>query len=675
MSSAARSTGGEYSASSVDAPAAHPFPHLFSPLRIGPVTLRNRIFSPGHDTVMAEHGRVSDQLVAYQEARAAGGVGLIVVQVATVHPTAAYTAHALTLHDDEAIPGYRSLAEAIHRHGVPVFAQLFHGGREMMDSFDGSLPVAVAPSAVPNERFHVMPRALSISLIGEIVEGFAAAAGRVRAAGMDGVEIVASHGYLPAQFLNPRLNLRTDRYGGSLENRLRFLREVIDAVRATVGRELVVGLRYSIVELGPEGITEDESLEALRLLDADRSFDYVSVVAGSSATLAGSDHIVPPMTVPNAYTAPLAARAKQVVSVPVFVAGRVNEPQQAERIVAAGQADAVGMVRALICDPLLPQKTAAGRVDEIRACIGCNQACIGHFHAGYPISCIQYPESGRERDYGTRALVAGGEARDVLVVGGGPAGLKAAAVAAERGHRVLLVEAERSLGGQVLLAGRLPDRAEFRGLVANLVGEAERAGVEIRTETPVDLAYVEERRPDVVVVATGARPRRPSLELTPDATVLDAWEAISGARVPEGRIVVADWRCDWIGLGVAIQLARAGHPVTLGSTGVIAGQRVQQYVRDEMIAAAERAHVQRIPLVRIFGADRSAVYFQHVLTEEAIVIEDTAALVLALGHEPVDDLYQALGDYPGEVQAIGDCVAPRTAEEAVLEGMRVGAAL
>jgi len=656
-------------------PAPHLFSALFAPLQIGPVTLRNRIFSSGHDTVMAERGAVSDQLVAYQEARAAGGVGLIVIQVGAVHATAEYTAHALSLHDDDAVPGYRRLAEAIHRHGVPVFAQLFHGGREMMDSLDGSLPVALAPSAVPSERFHVVPRAMPLALIGEIVRGFAAAAGRVQAAWMDGVEIVGSHGYLPAQFLNPRVNRRTDRYGGSPENRLRFLREVIGAVRATVGRELVVGLRCSIAETGPEGLTEDESLEALRLLEADGTLDYVSVVAGSSATLAGSDHIVPPMTMRNAYTAPLAAKAKAVVSVPVLVAGRVNEPQQAERIIAAGQADAVAMTRALIADPLLPEKTAAGRVEEIRACVGSNQACIGHFHAGYPISCIQYPESGRELRFGARVPVAAGSGRHVLVVGGGPAGLKAAAVAAERGHRVTLVEAERRVGGQVLLAERLPDRAEFGGVVTNLLGEADRAGVEIVTGVEVDRAYVDAWCPDVVIVATGARPRRPALELTPEATVLDAWEVIEGAPVPQGRIVVADWRCDWIGLGVAIQLARAGHAVTLGSNGTIAGQRIQQYVRDAMIAAAERARVRQIPLVRIFGADSSTVYFQHVLTEEAVVVEDTAALVLALGHEPTDDLVEALAGWPGQVHAVGDCLAPRTVEEAVLEGLEAGAAI
>ncbi len=653
-----------------------PFPLLFEPLRIGSVTIRNRIVSSGHDTVMAVDGFVSDQLIAYQAARAAGGVGLIVVQVAGVHESARYTSHVLMATEDACIPGFRRLAAAVHGHGSAVVGQIFHDGRELMESMDGSLPVALAPSAVPNERFHVMPRAMPIPLIEEIRAGYASAARRLRDAGLDGVEVVASHGYLPAQFLNPRVNLRTDRYGGTAENRLRFLRETIAAIRDEVGREPVVGLRISIDEITPEGLTPDDVLPALATLDADGLIDYVSVVAGTSATLAGSDHIVPPMTVANAYTAPLAAQAKSVVRVPVIVAGRINQPQEAERVLELGQADACAMTRALICDPLLPIKADDGRVDEIRACIGCNQACIGHFHAGYPISCIQYPESGRELEFGERRRAPA--ARDVLVIGGGPGGLKAATVAAERGHRVTLYEAARRVGGQALLAERLPGRAEFGGVVTNLAGEAERAGVRIVTGTTVDLALIHLESPDVVVVATGASPRRPPMELTGSPVVLDAWEILRGAKVPEGRVVVADWRCDWIGLGLAELLAERGRKVTLGVDGYMPGQRIQQYVRDAMIAGVARAGVTVTPLVRLFGYDGSAVFFQHVLTGEAVVVEDVAALVLAQGHDPVDELLTALGEpgaFDGEVHGIGDCLAPRTVEEAVLEGLRVASAI
>jgi NADPH-dependent 2,4-dienoyl-CoA reductase/sulfur reductase-like enzyme len=223
-------------------------------------------------------------------------------------------------------------------------------------------------------------------------------------------------------------------------------------------------------------------------------------------------------------------------------------------------------------------------VDDIRACIGCNQACIGHFHAGYPISCIQHPETGRELRYGERTRAT--TPRDVVVVGGGPAGLKAAAVAAERGHRVTLYEAADRVGGQVLLAQELPGRSEFGGAVPNLLREAERAGVRVITGIRVDRALVERDAPDVVVVATGARPRRPEIDVTGDPLILDAWQVLSGAAVPAGHVVVADWRCDWVGLGLAERLARQAHRVTLAVDGYMAGQRLQQYVRDVMLAAS-----------------------------------------------------------------------------------------
>jgi 2,4-dienoyl-CoA reductase-like NADH-dependent reductase (Old Yellow Enzyme family) len=654
----------------VDVPA---FPHLFRPLQIGPVRLKNRIVSTGHDTVMSHDGQIGDQLVAYHEARAAGGAGLVVVQVAGVHPSAKYTSHVLMADTDDCIPGYRRLAEALHGHGCRAFGQLFHGGREVMESQDGSLPVPLAPSSVPNERFHVMPREMPVALIREVVEGYGTAAARLRTAGMDGVEVVASHGYLPAQFLNPRVNQRTDEYGGPLENRLRFLREAIAAVRAHVGTEIVVGMRISVDEVGADGLTAEESLAALAMLEADAQLDYVSVVAGTSATLAGSDHIVPPMSETAAYTAPLAQRVKQVMTVPVLVAGRINQPQEAELVLAAGQADAVGMTRAMICDPEMPTKAEAGAVDDIRACIACNQACIGHFHAGYPISCIQHPETGREQLYGIRVPVR--TPRDVMVVGGGPGGLKAAAVAAERGHRVTLYEAARRVGGQVLLAERLPGRAEFGGAITNLAREAERAGVKVVTGVHVDADLVAGQAPDAVVLATGARPYRPALELTDDAVVLDAWDVINGAALPSGRIVVADWRCDWIGLGVALEAAQQGRKVTLAVNGYHAGQLLQQYVRDAMLEQVLRAGVDIVPLVRPYGADDDTVYLQNVLTGEPVLIEGIAGLVLAQGHEPVEELSAQLAGGSWDVHLVGDCLAPRTVEEAVLEGLQIATAL
>ena len=651
-----------------------PFPLLSSPLQIGPVTIRNRIVSSGHDTVMADDGKVTDQLVAYQEARARGGVGLIVVQVAGVHPSARYTSHVLMADDDSCIPGFARLAEALHAHGCPAFVQLFHDGRELMESEDGTLPVALAPSAVPNERFHVMPRAMTVALVEEMVSCYGAAAGRVRQAGLDGVEVVASHGYLPAQFLNPRTNLRTDGYGGSPERRLRFLREVLEAVRAAAGPGLAVGLRISADEASADGLT---ARRGARRAGRPRRRPPDRLRVRGPGQLGHPVRVRPHRAADDRCRSPTrhraAGRIRSAVSVPVIVAGRINQPQDAEQVLAQGLADATAMTRALICDPLLPAKTFGGAVETVRACIGCNQACIGHFHAGYPISCIQHPETGRERRYGVRDPAT--TRKDVVVVGGGPGGLKAAAVAAERGHRVTLFEAAPRLGGQVLLAQELPGRAEFGGAVGNLVGEAERAGVRIVTGTRVDLDLLHRLAPDTVVVATGAVPRRPALELADDPVVLDAWEVLRGASVPSGRVVVADWRCDWIGLGVAVLLAERGRKVTLGVSGYHAGQRIQQYVRDEMIAHATRVGVEIVPLVRPYGADADTVYLQHVLTGEPVVVEPAAALVLAQGHLPVTDLADQLDGFPAEVHLVGDCLAPRTVEEAVLEGLVAASAL
>ena len=495
------------------------FPHLFAPLQVGPLLLKNRLFSSGHDTVMADHGHVTDQLVAYHRARAEGGAGLIVLQVAGVHPTARYTSHMLMADSDDCIQGYRRLCDELKPHGCAVFGQLFHGGRETTASDDGSLPVAYAPSSVPNERFAVMPRALDTAMITEIVEGFGTAAARLQRAGLDGVELVASHGYLPAEFLDPHANRRTDEYGGTPQNRGRFLRECLTSIRSHVGADLVVGVRVSTEEDPDDPSRQAELLTLLRDCAHEGLLDYVSVVLGTSATLAGSDHIAPPMTRPAGYVAPYAARVRAAVPVPVMVAGRVNQPQEAEAIIAGGQADAVAMTRALICDPDLPRKAAEGDTDGIRACIACNQACIGHFQAGYPISCIQRPETGREIRFGT--IRRAPTPQRVVIVGAGPAGMKAAITAARQGHDVVLLEKESRPGGQVRLAERLPGRAEFGGAVTNLLAEMEPLGIDLRTSTPADRDLVLGLRPDAVVVATGAsgpRPRPRARRRTPAAS-------------------------------------------------------------------------------------------------------------------------------------------------------------
>ena len=648
------------------------FPNLFSPFRIKGMEFRNRIFSTGHDTYLPEGGLPSPALIAYQAARAKGGAGLIIIQVVGVHETARYTGELLMGTDDICIPKYRELFDAIHAHGAKVFVQLFHPGRELLGRPEGVIQPAFAPSFSPSERFRTVPRALSADMIAEIVEGYGAVARRMTEAGADGLEIVASHGYLPAQFLNPRVNRREDAYGGSLENRLRFTREAIAAVRKSVPEQTVVGMRFSGDELDADGLNEDETIAMARLIKDE--LDYLNVIAGTSAASAGAVHIVPPMTVNHAYLAPYASKLKQTTGSAVFVAGRINQPHEAERIIAEGAADMCGMTRAMITDPEMPNKARAGRVDDIRACIGCNQACIGHFQLGLPISCIQFPETGRELTYGAKPTAP--RRRKVMVIGGGPAGLKAAAVAAERGHDVTLHEKDSRLGGQTLIAQLLPGRAEFGGLATNLIREAQRHGVRILKNSAVTADTVRAENPGAIILATGSVPQKPPFEGSDTASnVVHAADVFSGRAETGNNVVVYDWLADWVGAGVAEKLAGEGAYVRLAVNGICPAANIQNYVRDVYIAKLHRLGVTVLPMMRLHGIDDRTAYFLHTAAQEPVTLEDVDTIVLACPNAPRDDLANELRGIVKELHLAGDCLAPRTAEEAVFEGLKAGLAV
>ncbi len=490
-------------------------------------------------------------------------------------------------------------------------------------------------------------------------------------AGADGVEIVASHGYLPAQFMNAKVNRREDDYGGSLENRLRFTREAIARVRRSTPDDFIIGMRFSGDEKDAEGLEETETLAIARSLK--NELDYLNVIAGTSASASGAVHIVPSMANAHAYLAPYAAQVKQATGSAVFVAGRINQPQDAERIIAQGAADMCGMTRALICDPDMPAKAMAGHADDIRACIGCNQACIGHFQLGLSISCIQHPETGRELQYGEVQKVE--HSRRIAVIGGGPAGLKAAAIAAERGHDVHLYEREVQFGGQARLAQLLPHRAEFGGIIGNLVSEATRAGAKLHNKRDMKLADLTASGAEAIILAAGSRPHLPDFEVGAGIDIVHASEILDGSKTTGNRVVIYDWLADWTGAGIAERLAQDGAHVRLAVNGICAAANIQNYIRDEANARLFRLGIEILPWMRLYGAENRTAYFLHTAAQEAVVLEDVDTLVLACPNSPADELADGIRSLGLELHMIGDCLSPRTAEEAVYEGLKAGLAV
>ena len=650
---------------------------LFEPIQLGPSNIKNRIFNPPHGTTLSHMGKVTDDLVAYHEARAKGGTGLIILEGMTLHPSYGYKEAFLYAGDDQVIPGLRRVATSCHTYDTKVFGQLFHAGRAVRLSNDGSKPLAYSASDVPDERYRVTPVPMPNEMVWEIIGSYVDAGVRLAEAGLDGVEILASMGYLIAQFLNPETNQRTDEFGGSLENRMRLLWEILQRIRKGVGEDKTLGVRITLDEKTESSASISDMIKICRCLEQENLVDYFSVISGSSATPLGWIHVFPPMAIPQAFVVDDAAQLKQSVSRPVLVAGRINQPQTAESILLEGKADMIGMARALIADPDFVAKLETGNSDQIRACVGCNQACVGHRLAHHPVSCIQNPMTGREHRYASTKKPS--NLKSIMVIGGGPGGLRAALTASSRGHAVALFEKSDKLGGQVNLAEKLPGRAEFGGVTTNLLQELDRLSLSVRSRANVTVELIDDIAPDVVIIATGAQSRLPEID-TGNVEFLSSWAVIKGDGKIGHNVVIADWSCDWSGLGVAQKLAIEGHHVRLVSTASVAGESIQAIVRDHWIGELHRLGVKMVPFARLYGADERTAYFQHTINGEPIIFENVDTLVSCFAPRSNRD-FDELGREKGagrnryEVHRIGDVVSPRTVEEAVLEGFTVAMSL
>jgi len=637
------------------------FSKLFSAIKLGNCEIKNRIVSTGHHTYLADR-EPSDDLIAYHAARAAGGVGLIISEIIAVHESAAFSGQLLSVDKTTNLSAYQQLANACHQHDCKLFAQLFHPGREILASKSGFQPIAYAPSAIPTERFHILPKPMSVAFIRQIIEAHGESASVLEKAGFDGVELVGNQGYLPAQFLNPATNHRDDEYGGDFDRRLFFIRQCIARIRQHAPG-LAIGIRLSATDYEPDGLDVADIADVCAALDDE--VDYFSLVAGSSSTLGASVHIVAPMGVDAGYVASMSEVVRRRVTKPVIVTGRINQPHEAEQILQREQADLCGMTRALICDAQMPNKALSAKAESIRACIACNQSCIGRAHKGLGISCLQNPVSGREMRLGS--LKPSADKKRIMIVGAGPAGMKSAVIAAQRGYKVDLFERSTQLGGQALLAQCLPGREEFGGLVTNLAYELAQAKVDIHCGVEVTPDTVSEHNADVLLLATGAQCYTPELESLDRAMSVRFDEVLLASRRIGNRVVVADWRGDWIGLGIAEKLAKAGCDVSLYTNAAMTGESLQIYTRNHYVGRLYKLGVRMVVHARLFGADSGSVFFQNSITDEPMIVDDVDTLVYSMGVRPVDSLARTLTDNGINFTAIGDCVVPRSAEEAIYE--------
>lgn len=625
------------------------FETLFSPLEIGPTTLPCRIVSTAHQTTLAKNNVATPELLAYQEARARGGVGLIIMEAAAVEPEGLNSETMMAGYLPETLDGYREMRKIADRHSTKVFVQLFHAGREAHGS--GPRSVVVSSGSVPSLRYHSEPRALTTGEAERIIESYARCAAMAAEGGLDGIEITAAHNYLPDQFFDPATNGRNDRFAEPA----RFLLETIEAVRAAAPG-LVVGVR----------LTADAKPTIAVAPQLAGKVDYMHLTTGDSSTYVGGALIVAPPPWPRNMITGLTAPYRDLG--PVLIAtGRIVEPADADAFIAAGGADAVGMNRALITDPDMPRKAHEGRVDSVMRCIGCN-VCNEHYHAGSPIACGQNPRTGREL-YLARPVNAK-RPRRIAVVGGGPTGLAAAAEAGAAGHEVRLFEAATELGGQLAIARSAPAKAELAGsLLSNYANLLDRPNVQIELGMAAGAVQLTGGNYDHVLLATGAEPYSPSMAGRGIET-LSAWDVLTGER-PSGRVVIADWGGDSIGLDAAEVLAADGIRATLVSGALVAGEHLHQYVRTSYLGRMHLAGVELIPHLAFSDAAEGRIHFYNVFAPDLTTEIEADALVVSLGRSSRTALVAELEATGARFATAGDVRSPRGIEEATLEGTLV----
>ena len=657
------------------------FESLFEPLDLRHKTLKNRVVFGAHTTNMSVQGLPGDQHLAYYRERALGGAAMIVVEPVPAHRTAVLTRGNFLAEDDAVIPHFRRVTDACHAHDTVMILQIYHVGAH--GDADNSYQPNWSPSGLPSYHDSDGSHAMTDGEIEEVVEAFAQAARRARESGFDGIELFGAYNGLIEQFWSPWSNRREDAWGGSLENRCRFSTRVIGRIRKLCGEDFIIGTNVSHEPDVEVAVTAEMLQDIIAFHDQRGLLDYVSCGSGSYFDFY---KLMPTFLYPEKLGVPLSEALKQVVThCKVQAESHIRTPENANYVIASGQADLVSIVRGQIADPHLAEKARQGRPEDIRGCISCNQMCWGRRSRDYSISCLINPSAGREHEWGGDRFAPADKPQRILVVGAGPAGLECARVAAERGHQVTLAEASGELGGQFRLAGMQPRRAQILDLLDWYGRQLEKLQVTVRYNTPMEEAEIRESDADVVVLATGSLPAGtgfqkwlPHLETLPGIEKGKVWsveEVMSRAARLGHRVIILDEAGNWRGCGTAWHLAEQGHAVTLVTPDPMVGKELVRTAAD-------------LPLrkrLKELGAEfmiESAIGEWHGDGATVISLLDGStrrieadALVIATTNVAEHSLGDALTGMDLELHAIGDCVAPRQAPYAFYEGRKLGLSL